>query len=109
MKMDDFKYGMPRTSQTDMVVGHSDSADHPSHFIAVNLHGQVYVIELSAGDANNAHIYSVTAVSDDTAPVVVSFRDSKEDGKPDMVVSIGDANPYTVVLYNNGKTFQASH
>ncbi len=34
---DDWTYGMPRTYQTDAVVGHNhDSRAHPSHFLAVN-------------------------------------------------------------------------
>src|SRR5260370_1092932 len=34
---DDWTYGMPRTYQTDAVVGHNhDSSSHPSHFIAVH-------------------------------------------------------------------------
>lgn len=32
----DATYGFPRTYQTDAVVGHNDSADHPSHFIFLN-------------------------------------------------------------------------
>ncbi len=35
MKLDDWHYGTPRIYQTDAVVGHEDSASHPSHFIAV--------------------------------------------------------------------------
>jgi hypothetical protein len=37
-------YGMPRTSQMDAVVGHQDSAAHPSHFLALNLDGHLSVI-----------------------------------------------------------------
>jgi len=31
----DLHYGYPRTYQTDAVVGHGDSAAHPSHFLEV--------------------------------------------------------------------------
>ncbi len=33
----DWAYGRPRTYQTDHVVGHHDSRQNPSHFIALNL------------------------------------------------------------------------
>ena len=39
----DSTYGMPRTFQTDQVVGHSDSTDHPTHFIALNLHARITI------------------------------------------------------------------
>src|SRR6266496_1763193 len=47
---DDLHYGYPRTSQTDAVVGHGDSVAHPSHFLALNLKGQLEIIELPAGN-----------------------------------------------------------
>ncbi len=34
-KLNDWTYGNPRTYQTDFVVGHGDSAEHPSHFLEV--------------------------------------------------------------------------
>jgi hypothetical protein len=47
---DDRTYGSPRTFQIDAVVGHDDSPRHPSHFLALNLHGELIVIELPGGD-----------------------------------------------------------
>lgn len=38
--LDLLQYGNPRTYQTDAVVGQDDSAAHPNHFLALNLHGQ---------------------------------------------------------------------
>ncbi|HEY7420026.1 MAG TPA: hypothetical protein VH593_32910, partial [Ktedonobacteraceae bacterium] len=53
----DWQYGRPRTYQTDQVVGHNDSAQHPSHFIALNLNGHIEVIEFPGGDPTKAKIY----------------------------------------------------
>ncbi len=50
-------YGMPRTFQMDAVVGHQDSAAHPSHFLALNLDGQLSVIELPGGELSKAVVY----------------------------------------------------
>ena len=55
---DDWTYGMPRTYQTDAVVGHNhDSRAHPSHFLALNLRGQVEVFELPAGDPTKVRVF----------------------------------------------------
>ena len=55
---DDWTYGMPRTYQTDAVVGHNhDSSSHPSHFLAVNLKGRIEVFELPAGDPTKVRVF----------------------------------------------------
>jgi hypothetical protein len=95
-KLDDLRYGYPRTYQTDAVVGHGDSKAHPSHFIAMNLHGQAIVIEFPGGDPQHAMSYVVpyyireqgSSQGGDLTPVTVTFRDVNGDGKPDMIVQI---------------------
>lgn len=49
-------YGMPRTYQTDVRVGHGD-AEIPSHFIALNLHGRVVITEFPGGDVTREVTY----------------------------------------------------
>jgi hypothetical protein len=107
---DDVTYGTPRTFQTDAVVGHNDSNSSPSHFIAINLRGQIYVIELPGGDATKARGYYITSEvgNDANPPVKVSFQDIAHSGRLDMVVTIGDPpNPLIVFLFNNGSQFAA--
>jgi hypothetical protein len=102
-----WSYGYPRTYQTDAVVGHSDSADHPSHFIAINLNGHVEVIEFPGGDATHAKIYIGPPLIGDNAsliPVTVSFKDVNGDGKPDMLIHVQDQ---TLVFLNTGRQFQS--
>ena len=106
----DVTYGTPRTFQTDVVVGHNDSNSSPSHFIAINLRGQIYVIELPGGDATKARGYYITSEvgNDANPPVKVSFQDIAHSGRLDMVVTIGDPpNPLIVFLFNNGSQFAA--
>jgi hypothetical protein len=46
---DDLHYGYPRTTQEDHYVGHEQRSGPPSHFVAMNLHGQITVVELPGG------------------------------------------------------------
>jgi hypothetical protein len=86
---DNLHYGYPRTYQIDAVVGQGDDAAHPSHFLAVNLHGQIEVIDLPAGDASHARIYlgpHLYGPDASLVPVTLQFVDSRHTHQPDMVV-----------------------
>ncbi len=104
---DDWTYGMPRTYQTDAVVGHNhDSRAHPSHFVALNVRGQVEVFELPAGDPTKVHVFLGPMLSGEGADqvvVTVSFADSDHDGTPDLILHYGGSEE---VFYNKGGTFQ---
>ncbi len=96
----------PRTYQTDQVVGHQDSTDHPSHFIFLNLNGHVLIIELPAGDSSHAKIYQGPTLITDNAssvPVTGEFKDVNGDGKIDMIVHIGDQR---IIYLNDGTQFK---
>ncbi len=89
--MDDLHYGRPRTYQIDAVVGQNDSNAHPSHFLALNLRGQIEVIEFPAGDATQAKIYlgpHLYGSNADLVPVTLRFIDSHHDHYPDMVILV---------------------
>jgi len=105
-KINDIAYGNPRTFQTDAVVGHGgDSSAHPSHFIALNLKGQVIIIELRAGNPANSinytgpHFYETGG---ELIPITQEFRDVNHDGKPDMLIHFQDN---VIVFYNDGTQF----
>ncbi len=103
---DDWHYGRPRTFQTDAVVGHNDSAANPSHFIALNLHRHVLIVELPGGDAAKARIFNgpiLIGPNQDLAPVTLTFQDVNGDGLPDMIVNVQDAH---FVFINTKGTFQ---
>jgi hypothetical protein len=102
----DVTYGMPRTYQTDQVVGHADSSGHPTHFIAINLNAHITIIEIPGGNNAHARIYSgPTLYSDngDQTPVTLEFYDANGDGKVDMIVHIGDQK---IVYLNDGTQFK---
>ena len=102
--LDDLHYGRPRTYQVDAVVGHHDSKASPSHFLALNLHGRIEVIEWPGGDATHAKVYvgpQLLALGGDLVPVTLSFTDPKL-GPVDMLVHV---EPTTLLFHNNGQTF----
>jgi len=109
-KYNDLIYGNPRIFQTDAVVGHNnDSQTHPSHFIALNLHGQVIIVELPAGDPTKSIDYigpALIAVGDEKIPITLTFGDVNNDHKVDMIVHIQDKE---VDFCNNGTKFTACH
>ena len=78
----DATYGYPRTWQTDAVVGHSDSPVHPSHFLFMNLHGHVVVIEIPGGDISHTRVYSGPTLfgpNADQIPITGNFVDRNGD------------------------------
>ncbi len=88
--LDDLRYGRPRTFQIDAYVGHNEAAGMPSHFLAVNLHGRIEIIELPGGDASHARIYigpQLYGSDADLIPVTLSFIDVNGDHKPDMIIN----------------------
>jgi hypothetical protein len=104
----DWTYGKQRHFEINAVVGHGDSATNPSHFTAENNNGEIIVIELPGGIVSKAKIYQIETVPHNTGnpPVKVSFQDMNGDGKPDMLVAIGDGSATLyVTLWNNGSEF----
>ncbi len=106
---DDRTYGYPRTYQTDANVGHGIGA---SHFLVVNVHGTIEVVEIPNAPNNTTvqpHLYIIMRLSSqgaDLIPASVSFPDVNGDGKPDMQVTVYDGtNPSVWILFNNGTTF----
>ncbi len=102
-KQIDWKYGTPRTFQTDQYVEHGDSPTHPNHFIAVNVSGTIEVVELNSTNPKTDHIYIITTNADPSLPVSVRFADVNHDGKADLFVTIGT---YTAILLNDGTQFK---
>ncbi|MEA2574798.1 MAG: hypothetical protein QOH93_2096 [Chloroflexia bacterium] len=106
VKLDDFQYGRPRTSQMDAYVGHSEAEGSPSHFIAMNLNRRVTILQLPGGDSTKA-----TAIvgpylfgqGEDLTPVQMNVQDVNADGKPDLVVSVKSEQ---LLYLNDGASFK---
>ncbi len=88
---DDLIYGRPRTYQADANVGHGSL---PSHFIVINWHRHIEVVEIPQGNPADAKLYegpTLTGNGQDLTPVTLEFKDVNGDGKPDMIIEAGDS------------------
>jgi hypothetical protein len=104
--LDDLTYGRPRTFQTDAWVGHNEQGGTPSHFIALNLHGHIEIIEMPGGDATHAHVYigpQLYGPNSDLVPVTLRFLEVNADSKPDMLVTFQGAH---IVFINDQGQFR---
>jgi hypothetical protein len=101
--VDNFTYGTPRTYQIDKNVGHNN---RESHFIAINLNGEVEVIETQKGHPEAAKIYTIVTMPEDQAliPVTLTFQDIRKRGRVDIIVHFGQTE---IPMYNNGTGFQS--
>jgi hypothetical protein len=97
-------YGYPRTYQCDADVGHGGEG----HFIAQNLHGHVFIIELHTNTLGKTVIYVgpvITGAGADREPVTISFQDVNGDQLPDMLLQVG---PTQYVYLNTGQGFRVT-
>lgn len=90
----DWTYGKVRTTQLDAVVGDHDSRQYPSHFIAINFHRHIEVIEFPGGDVTHARVFigpQLNWANADKAYITIKVLDMNHDGKLDIDITvIGD-------------------
>ncbi len=91
IKLDDMRYGRPRTMQVSAFVGHAETNGQPSHFVAMNLDRRVVIMEMPGGDAAQARTIVgpyLFGAGEDLTPVQLRFEDVNADNLPDMLVSV---------------------
>jgi hypothetical protein len=99
---DDLHYGRPRTTNMDRFVGH-ETGNTPSHFVALNLNGQIYVLEIPGGSANTSHLLvgpHLIGPNADLAPVSLAFPGDPH--HPDLLIVVGSIQ---VRFHNTGNTY----
>ncbi|HWQ15969.1 MAG TPA: hypothetical protein VNL77_24430 [Roseiflexaceae bacterium] len=105
-RMDDLRYGYPRTTQIEGFVGHTEDGGAPTHLMALNLHGQVSVLEIPGGDVSRVRSFEGPyLVGADGRYVVphLALRDLTGDGQDDLLLQVRDE---IVVYVNEGGTFR---
>jgi len=100
---DDVQYGYPRTTQEDHFVGH-EQGGMPSHFVAMNLQGQITVVELPGGNLKGAQLLvgpRLLGKGADLAPVTLQFVGDSQ--HPDLVVTVQSVQ---VRFHNTGTSYR---
>lgn len=103
--LDDIRYGRPRTTQVDHFVGH-ELSHTPTHFTAINLKGQIYIIELPGGDPAHTRLLTgphLAGPGIDLAPVSLDF--SGDPHHPDLLVEVSTVQ---VRFHNTGQGYEAA-
>lgn len=100
IRLDDIRYGRPRTFHLAANVGHGEHNGIPTHFFALNLERQIIVLEIPGGDA--AHIRTLQGpylfgAGEDLTPVKLRAEDVNTDGAHDLVLQVKDEE----VIYIN--------
>ena len=91
-ELDTLRYGTTRTFQMDVLLGNGDSQAHPSHLLALNLHGEIILEVFPSGDVTHVQSYILTTLTgpgSDQAVVTVQLFDPNHTGKPDLIVHVG--------------------
>ena len=105
-RLDDLRYGLPRVTQLDGFVGHGEASGEPTHLIALNLHGQISILEIPGGDpAKVQAIAGPYLVGADGQYVVphLSLADANGDGQADLLLQVREE---IVVYINENGTFR---
>ncbi len=105
-RLDDLRYGFPRSTQVDGFVGHGEQDGEPTHLIGLNIHGQISVLEMPGGDANKARTiqgpYLVGADGPYAVPML-TLQDVTGDGNVDLLVQVRNE---VIVYVNENGTFR---
>lgn len=101
---DDLRYGRPRTTNVDHFVGH-ETGHIATHFVALNLSGQVYIIEIPGGTNTSQLLVGPRLIGTDSdlAPVSLSF--SGDPQHPDLLASIQNIQ---MRFHNTGSAYVAT-
>ncbi|GHO68377.1 hypothetical protein KSC_072690 [Ktedonobacter sp. SOSP1-52] len=101
--IDGVRYGYPRTTHVEHIVGHKRDPRVPTHFTALNLKGQVLIFEVPGGDPGHARLLQgphLVGTGADLAPVMLTF--SGDVKHPDLVVTV---NGLQVLFHNRGTSY----
>lgn len=102
-RLDDLRYGFPRSTQVDGFVGHGEQNGVPTHLMALNIRGQISILELPGGDASKVRTiqgpYLVGADGPYAVPML-TLQDVTDDGNVDLLVQV--RNEVVVYVNENG-------
>ncbi len=106
IKLDDLRYGRPRTTHLSAYVGHGEEQGLPTHFVALNLNQRVVVFVMPGGDSTRAQLLNgpyLFGAHEHLTPIALRVEDINKDGRGDLVIG---AKQEEVIYLNTGETFR---
>lgn len=104
IRLDDLRYGRPRTTHLEGYVGHAGEIEgRPTRFIGLNIDRQVIVLELPGGDSTQVRSIPgpyLFGANEDLTPVLLSLRDMDGDGLEELIINV--RNEQIVYLNRDG-------
>jgi hypothetical protein len=105
-RLDDLRYSFPRTTQLDGFIGHGEESGDPTHLMALNLRGQISILEFPGGDPAQSRALAGPYLVGADGPYVVpylSLADVNGDGQADLLLQVREE---VVVYINENGTFR---
>ena len=102
IRLDDMRYGQPRTTHLTAFVGHNDGDGVPTHLMAVNMNRRITIIEMPGSDPARARIIAgpyLVGKDEDLTPATLRVLDVNADGHSDLLVRVKNEE----VVYINDK------
>ncbi len=104
VRIDDMRYGRPRTTHVEGYVGHgAEVGGRPTRLVGLNLDRQVVVIEIPAGDVSAMRTITgpyLFGADEDLTPVLLYLQDMDRDGLADLLVNV--RNEQIIYLNRDG-------
>lgn len=104
VRVDDLRYGRPRTTHLEGFVGQgAENPGQPTRFIGMNIDRQVVVLVLPAGDTGEVRSLPgpyLFGANEDLTPVLLSLEDLDRDGLNDLIINV--RNEQIVYLNRDG-------
>lgn len=107
VKLDDWRYGRPRTSQLTAFVGHGEADGAPTHLIALNLNRRIVILEIPGGDPSRTRTISgpvLVGKDEELAVATMRLADVNGDSHPDLLLRVKNEE---LVLINERGEFRA--
>lgn len=105
-KLDDLRYGRPRTMQLSGFVGHNESGGVPTQFVAMNLNRRVVVFEIPGGDVAQSRTLTgpyLFGANEHLTPVRLRLAAVNGDTNLDLVVSVKNEE---IIYINEAGSFR---
>jgi len=90
-KLDDVRYGYPRTAQLDGYIGYREASGLPTHLTAINAHRQVLIMILPGTEPSRVTVIKgpyLYGSDQELSPATLELKDVNGDGYNDLILHV---------------------